>query len=73
MDQNHHVIFGHLGLDRLHKGAVGQARCVVMVFDETRHQRKVIGRLLPPGIAERQHGHVKLTPAERCVLLAGLE
>lgn len=71
--QNDDIILGHLGLDRVHKGAFIEPGCVIVVFHKTGHQGEVVRRLLPARIGQRQDGHVQLATRQGFVLLPRLE
>lgn len=73
MDEDHHVILGHLLLDRLHEGAFVETRGMVVVLHEARHQREVVGGLLAARIGQGQNRHVELTARQGRILLARLE
>ena len=68
MHQHLDVIFGHDLFEGVHKGAIHQARGVIVVAHEAGHQGQVIGRLLTARIAERQNRHVQLATAHGVVL-----
>ncbi len=69
VDKHHDVVLGHHLLDGIHERALVQARRVVVVLHQSRHQRQVVGRPLAAGVAERQDRHVELAAAQRVVLL----
>ena len=73
MNENHDIIFGHDLLYLFHERTLIEARGMVMVFDQSRHQGEVVGRALATGIGKWQHGHVQLASRKRRVLFTCLE